>query len=178
VVKAVDEIGKPTEWEAADLPVGDEEMRHIITFTLEEDVHSTYIDKESKGNSFQLKELLINILSMGAETNETGNNFKVAINGTSVQADKILSDVPWAVRDKDSFCSHTVKTVSDGLNFYSFNFKSDNNNSYDDDMKLAHPRALSLSNMAPYEPITSLVFSASSSATKLGKGTKIAIWGR
>lgn len=156
---------------------GGDEMRHIITFSLEEDVSMTYIDKDSDGNPFALKELLVNIKSVGAESNTTGANFKLAINNTAVQASKILSDVAWAVRQANSFCSHTIKTVSDGLVFYSFNFKADDTNVYDENMKLVACRAMGLSNIAPYETITSLVF-GSSGAPKLGKGTIIAVWGR
>lgn len=156
---------------------GGDEMRHIITFSLEEDVSMTYIDKDSDGNPFELKELLVNIKSVGAESNTTGANFKLAINGTAVIASKILSDVSWAVRNANSFCSHTIKTISDGLVFYSFNFKADDTNVYDENMKLVACRAMSLSNIAPYETITSLVFS-STGAPKLGKGTIIAVWGR
>ena len=156
---------------------GGDEMRHIITFSLEEDVSMTYIDKDGDGNPFELKELLVNIKSVGAESNTTGANFKLAINGTAVKASKILSDVAWAVRKANSFCSHTIKTISDGLVFYSFNFKADDTNVYDENMKLVACRAMSLSNIAPYETITSLVFS-SSGAPKLGKGTIIAVWGR
>ena len=54
VVKAVDENGKPTEWECADLPTGDEELERIAYGTLTAD-GSIYIDKDVDGNPFELR---------------------------------------------------------------------------------------------------------------------------
>ena len=42
-VKAVDENGKPTEWEAVDFPAGGEKWETIFDLTLEEDVNSVVI---------------------------------------------------------------------------------------------------------------------------------------
>jgi hypothetical protein len=53
VVKAVDENGKPTEWEAADLPSGGggAEWKLVADVTLSEDVESATINTDTEGNT-------------------------------------------------------------------------------------------------------------------------------
>ena len=58
-IAAVDESGKPTAWEAVDMPSGGE-WRLINTFTIEtEDLAKVYFDTDLNGNPFALKELWI-----------------------------------------------------------------------------------------------------------------------
>ena len=60
-VKAVDESGKPTVWEAADMPSGsgDERWRLVRTITLEENVTAIDISEDNNGNPFALKKIRI-----------------------------------------------------------------------------------------------------------------------
>ena len=58
-ITAVDDSGKPTAWEAADMPSGGE-WRLINTFTIEtEDLAKVYFDADLNGNPFALRELWI-----------------------------------------------------------------------------------------------------------------------
>ena len=59
VVKSVDESGKPTEWEAADLPSGAEKqgMELLTTFTVANDVNWVTISKCDDGTPFADKKL-------------------------------------------------------------------------------------------------------------------------
>ena len=66
VVKAVDESGKPTEWEAADFPSGggmpdaeEWELINSVTLTAEDAVSSIYIDKRQNGEDFEYDELCL-----------------------------------------------------------------------------------------------------------------------
>ena len=60
-VKAVDESGKPTAWEAADMPSGSggERWRLVRTITLEENVTAIDISEDNDGNPFALKKIRI-----------------------------------------------------------------------------------------------------------------------
>ena len=55
-VKAVDESGKPTEWEAAEM---DEDFELINEITVAEDVGSLTISVDKNGNPFELKEAAV-----------------------------------------------------------------------------------------------------------------------
>ena len=58
-ITAVDDSGKPTAWEAVDMPSGGE-WRLINTFTIEtEDLAKVYFDTDLNGNPFALRELWI-----------------------------------------------------------------------------------------------------------------------
>jgi hypothetical protein len=58
VVKAVDENGKPTEWECAELPSGGE-RRLIKEITLTEDTYTIDVNSDSEGKPFELTELIV-----------------------------------------------------------------------------------------------------------------------
>ncbi len=58
-ITAVDDSGKPTAWEAADMTIGGE-WRLINTFTIEtEDLAKVYFDTDLNGNPFALRDLWI-----------------------------------------------------------------------------------------------------------------------
>ena len=60
VVKAVDENGKPTEWETAELPP---EWEVIADITTEEEVTTLVVDSDTEGNPFELQEVEISIVT-------------------------------------------------------------------------------------------------------------------
>ena len=73
-ITAVDDSGKPTAWEAVDMPAGgnSEEMRVIKTITITaDDVNSIYFNSDDNGLPFALTKC-IRIRMYGAATN-TGN---------------------------------------------------------------------------------------------------------
>ena len=69
VVKAVDENGKPTEWEVADLPSGGDVWEDISSGELTEEVASIVIDKDSNGNDFNLSKGKLYLEVIGTPTN-------------------------------------------------------------------------------------------------------------
>ena len=83
VVKAVDENGKPTEWEAADLPSGGSEKvsRLINTVTLEAGVSAVEISTDSDGNPFSVKRLVFEHIPNGSAA--TAFHCTLTINGTT-----------------------------------------------------------------------------------------------
>lgn len=58
-ITAVDDMGKPTAWEAADMPSGGERWRLVRTITLAENVTSIDISEDNDGNPFALKKIYI-----------------------------------------------------------------------------------------------------------------------
>jgi hypothetical protein len=79
VVKAVDENGRPTEWEAADLPSGGSggsaEWTLINDIVLDEEVATLTVNTDSNGNAFAVKELLFRFEPVGG----TGNTNKTQL---------------------------------------------------------------------------------------------------
>ena len=69
-VKAVDESGKPTEWEAANMPSGSggERWRLVRTITLEENVTAIDISEDNDGNPFALKKIRICGYTLGTSS--------------------------------------------------------------------------------------------------------------
>lgn len=68
VVKAVDENGKPTEWECAELPSG---AKLLASMTLQEDVSDVYITLDDNGNSLSFNECLLLATFTGTSANTT-----------------------------------------------------------------------------------------------------------
>lgn len=68
VVKEVDENGKPTAWEAANLPTEDE-WELIASGTMEEDARGITLTLDNEGNPFELKKAALHLtnISRGAE---------------------------------------------------------------------------------------------------------------
>lgn len=69
-VKAVDSTGKPTAWEAAGLPSGDN-WELINDVTIEDWVCSITINQDSSGNAFALKKMII-FMTLPKTTTEDG----------------------------------------------------------------------------------------------------------
>jgi hypothetical protein len=103
VVKAVDETGKPTEWEVADFPAGgsgEREWELFKTITIEEEVSNLEIgsalDSAQSGNELglkQYKEVLMYISYI--QPTSTLSQFQIQVNnaggGTHYRATGVLS---------------------------------------------------------------------------------------
>lgn len=80
-IKAVDADGKPTAWEAADLPAGAGETWQFITeITLDDAVNVVTINKDANGNSFALKRVMIDCV-ITLNTDDPFTNIKTRLNG-------------------------------------------------------------------------------------------------
>ena len=86
VVKAVDEDGKPTEWETQDMANGsaDKSWRLIRDITTEEDVRSIVFDTDDSGNGFELDEIYICTNATNISTQTAAGAFCVNANGKSI----------------------------------------------------------------------------------------------
>lgn len=58
-VKAIDESGKPTAWEAANMPTGKEDFEFIRAINITESTNAISISTDENGNSFSLKGVFI-----------------------------------------------------------------------------------------------------------------------
>lgn len=182
VVKAVDDAGKPTEWEAVDMAIGgSSEIRHIKTLTLEDDVQWAYVDTDEDGNAFHITEVVINIYSVGAESNTGEAYFKVVANNSKYTRGNQIADINAGIRKAGSSRSMTIMIVSNGVTAFAVHSAADNENLFDADMlfdgKLANTAQYSCG-IYGCKSIESLMFGSDVAKTVLGAGTKIAIWGR
>lgn len=123
VVKSVDENGKPTAWEAADLPSGGsggETFELIASGELTEETTTINITADNNGNAFRLlrAQFMIKIVGTATNTADRGNlrirhNYNTAAKGSSVVAlqrirnseltcdlygvYEFFPDIPWGV---------------------------------------------------------------------------------
>lgn len=67
-VKAVNESGKPTEWEAVDIPTSEEDFELIFSDTITEDAKDFVRTIDKDGNPFELKEAVVIIYTVPFET--------------------------------------------------------------------------------------------------------------
>ena len=90
VVKSVDENGKPTEWETADMPTNEtgEVLETIADITTEEEVTSLTIDTDLNGNPFELveAEAFINIAWTDSNTSEAALTIRTNKNSAALGA--------------------------------------------------------------------------------------------
>ena len=67
-VKAVDESGKPTAWEAANMPTGEEDFELIFSDTITEDANGFVRTVDKDGNTFELKEAVVIVYTVPFES--------------------------------------------------------------------------------------------------------------
>lgn len=84
VVKAVDENGKPTEWEAADFPSGSSETWEVINEIITtEEIQKISIDVDSDGNAFRLSEAVVEVSIVSTESNASDAALQIRVNADS-----------------------------------------------------------------------------------------------
>jgi hypothetical protein len=91
VVKAVDENGKPTQWEAVDFPSGEKQWVDIVPKTETGEVLILTIEEDSNGNPFSCNELFVLGENFGHCTDNTGKNMVINIkyNGSWIKLGQI-----------------------------------------------------------------------------------------
>jgi hypothetical protein len=79
VVKAVDENGKPIEWEAADFP---SDWETIVDLTTTEEVTAITITSDADGKPFELREAVVevSITKTNSNTNESALQLRTNVN--------------------------------------------------------------------------------------------------
>lgn len=103
VVKAVDENGKPTEWEAAGMPTGgkSEEMRVIKTITITAaDVNGIYFNSDDNGLPFALTKR-IRIRMYGAATNTGSTQATLFFRAGQTTGDALQNKYPIKVNSNN-----------------------------------------------------------------------------
>lgn len=173
VIKAVDENGMPTEWEASDLTKG---MRHIATISVEEDVRVAFIDSDKDGQPFELEELVINAYIVPATKNPGTAWLKVFINDNTVIFDGNL--VPSVGSSK----SVSMYIKGDGNLFWPVYSVINSATAFDANMKLTANYTTigspTLAKCGPFKKITAIRLGTDNNTNIIGVGTKFAIWGR
>lgn len=93
VVKAVDENGKPTEWECAELPSG--KLPLVAEVVLTEEVSSVTIDVDLNGNPFNIADLVLFVGPVGGTPNTAKSPITCYFNksNTAVQRFDLASDI-------------------------------------------------------------------------------------
>ena len=119
-VKAVDDAGRPTEWEAADMAAGGEwELINEVTVT--EEVGPIIFTKDSNGNDFLLKKAYINAMCYGIA--DSTSNALMIINLSDIPKDEgykiaaIRSGIPAASSTKPARSACYIEKV--GETFFS-----------------------------------------------------------
>ena len=173
IVKAVDENGKPTEWEAADLPSGvSSEWNLIRTMEITGDaVRSIVIDSDENGNPFAYREIYIFGLFKQAVDNTGAKGF-VYVN------DKLLASTSFI---DDASRSMGYKMIIDATGPYiNFEGYSNRNNGNPSGPYMANS-VVSLSywgGRCKSEDITSIKLSAVAAEHSFIEGTIFEIYGR
>jgi hypothetical protein len=173
VVKAVDENGKPTEWEAADLPSGvSSEWNLIRTMEITGDaVRSIVIDSDENGNPFAYREIYIFGLFKQAVDNTGAKGF-VYVN------DKLLASASFI---DDASRSMGYKMIIDATRPY-INFEGySNRNNGNPSNPVLNNSVVSLSywgGRLKSEDIASIKLSAVAAEHSFIEGTIFEIYGR
>lgn len=173
VVKAVDENGKPTEWEAADFPSGvSSEWNLIRTMEITGDaVRSIVIDSDENGNPFAYREIYIFGLFKQAVDNTGAKGF-VYVN------DKLLASASFI---DDASRSNGYKMIIDATRPYiNFEGYSNRNNGNPSSPVIAYS-VVSLSywgGRLKSEDIASIKLSAVAAEHSFIEGTIFEIYGR
>lgn len=95
-ITAVDDTGKPTAWQAVDMPSGGSEVwRYLGKFETSEEVSSIVVSKDADGNSFALKKVIVSGLIAANNAAFTGWMKMYDQNGT------VVFDLPSAVAQND-----------------------------------------------------------------------------
>jgi hypothetical protein len=93
VVKAVDENGKPTEWECAALPSG--KLPLVAEVVLTEEVSSVTIDTDLNGNPFNIADLVLFVGPVGGTPNTAKSPITCYFNksNTAIQRFDLAADI-------------------------------------------------------------------------------------
>ena len=83
-ITAVDSVGKPTGWEAVDMPSGGGETWELINeITLTETVNYLIIDKDANGNAFSLRRAKVECI-IKLDESDPFTNIKIQVNGLTI----------------------------------------------------------------------------------------------
>ena len=179
-IKAVDENGKPTEWEAADMVSGGggENWRLVKSVKLTGDVTTIEFTQDSEGNAFALKKYLIIGVFKGATGNSSGGYAFLETKSNAVNQKIRIAAIPDTVPAASGtrtfaingeLCGRRLKgyftSAADGTsenNPYVFTFLSD--------------RDYGANGRNTLNPIADFTISTSGSLG-FGSGTYVEVWG-
>ena len=162
VVKAVDENGKPTEWEPSYL----NGLQHIKTITLTEEVTSITVDTDEDGNPFNVQKLIFKFTAIGGTGNADYASYSFYPNPTYAGA--IRCDVEDGVYPAGRIISSTGEIQMLGTATYFTRFCPINKNAKQQAGTQAGGK---------YTSIQSLTMYLSTEGYTFGVGTKLEVYG-
>ena len=169
-VKAVDADGKPTEWEAAEMP----KMRLIKSITIEEAVSGiASFNTDDDGNAFSLKAITVIIKGKNGVDETKSLNCRVWISNTDTASgitNMVFSSIgnPYIEPNTTVGTDSTIAIVDLRRNAMEIIVMQGNNNTQ---YRCYPPASLDAYN------IKSIALATNNNNTTYGVGTKIEIWG-
>lgn len=120
VVKAVDENGKPTEWEAADMGSGgggggSSQWKIIRDLTITENTDRVDINTDNAGEAFSLHE--IQVFAYTRSHGDTAESFTFLMNGYWGSSDPYFSSGFKSTKSSDNYYAynHFIATMQNGI---------------------------------------------------------------
>jgi hypothetical protein len=176
VVKAVDENGKPTEWEAADMVSGgDENLRLINSVVVGEDVNVLSVTTDSDGKSFSLKKVKVFVRIRG-NTSDAASWCRMTVNNLR-QVFYIQIIGAFAVVDgQDYYYQNRVDiSIHDGHAWCDLVMRSNNNAASKNSLQYWQYMGQEMGLGIGIKKIESV--DVYSSGAGIGAGTEMVIWG-
>ena len=117
VVKAVDENGKPTEWEPVEIPSGggSSQWKIIRDLTITENADRVDINTDDDGKAFSLHE--IQVFSYTRSYGDTAESFTFLMNGYWGSSDPYFSSGFKSTKSSDNYYvyNHFIATMQNGI---------------------------------------------------------------
>lgn len=168
VVKAVDENGRPTEWEATDLPSGSSEWEIIASGELTEEATGIDITVDNDGNPFALAEARLYLLVNGTETNTADRGFLRFRHNSNTAKYGAEVSVRTMIRN-------TIGVISGAYAMYDYTSNVAQTNGY---VGSQHELQTSFCIDKGYEALTAIyILGTTENANTMGIGTKWALKG-
>lgn len=120
VVSAVDENGKPTEWEAADLPSGGSgcsEWELINELITTDEVTNVLIDKDTNGNTFDLEEIKVTVQATPVANTTCSWYFYISSESTFSALTPLAANMTVNLEGRNGLSGFTVEVYQYGLDF-------------------------------------------------------------
>lgn len=183
-VKAVDDAGKPTEWEAADVTAGGDEysptLPLVVSITLTEEVSMIEITTDKEGNPLSLEEMDIVMNLFGGEGNVNRDASVMYFNGKSTAVGRLNLELNIGEAGKQLISSQYIAKREYGhrvIGQYGYG-ASATSNSYKAVNRFMYINSAEEDKISKYPKFTQINLYPVTEGYTFGAGTKIDIFGR
>lgn len=174
IVSAVDENGKPTEWEAVDVPIN-KKWELINNATLAEDSSSYTFTTDTNGEVFSLKNAVV-FMRIRGNTSETTGWINLTASGEGTFRFTNIPSGFAATEGQDNYYTCKIAIDVNDIEVSAVAYKSNNNSSSKDNLGTFSGAGSSLINgTCPLTSITKIQLLCNGAA--LGANTEIYIYG-